>query len=114
MLHKQGQIAPYVKRATQRVGHWKRMVQKGHLEGIEFQEYWEKVKRHMGTTKGPIHLFAKLMNDMGIDVDTMHKWEINGTWTHVKDIENLSQMVRGQAKEIMWQQLSKQRHNYQG
>ena len=38
LLHKQGQIEPCVKRTTQLVGHCKRVVHKGHLEGTEFQQ----------------------------------------------------------------------------
>ena len=73
LLHKQGQMEPFVKRATQLAGHGHRMVRKGHLEGIEFQQYWNKIKRHPGTTKGPIHLFAKLMNDIGIEINATHQ-----------------------------------------
>ena len=54
------------------------MVHKGHLEGAEFQQNWEQIKRHTGTTKGPIHLFAKLMNDIGIEMDATHKWKADG------------------------------------
>ena len=78
LLHKQGQMEPCVKRSTQLAGHWKRMVHKGHLEGAEFQQNWEQIKRHTGTTKGPIHLFAKLMNDIGIEMDATHKWKVDG------------------------------------
>ena len=78
LLHKQGQVEAFVKRATQLAGHWQRMVRKGHLEGIEFQLYWDKIKRHTSTTKGPIHLFAKLMNDIGIESDATHKWNMDG------------------------------------
>ena len=70
-----------VKRSTQLAGHWKRMVHKGHLEGAEFQQYWEtKFKRHTGTTEGPTHLFAKLMNDIGIEIDATHKSKVDGKW----------------------------------
>ena len=80
------------------------MVHTGHLEGAEFHQYREKVRKHMGTTMGPI----------GVEVDASHKWMINGKWTHIEDIENLAGLVRGKARDRMWQQLSKQRHTYQG
>ena len=73
-----------------------------------------KVKKHTGTTKGPKHLFAKLLNEIGIEVDAHHKWNVENKWTHIDEIENLKQLVRDKAKDRMWQQLSKQRHNYQG
>ena len=53
-------------------------------------------------------------SDIGIEVDSTHKWNINAKWTHIEDIENLAQLVRGKTRDRMWQQLSKQRHNYQG
>ena len=68
------------------------MVQKGHLEGTDFQQYWEKTKKHTGTTKGPIHLFAKLMNDIGIKIDATHKWKVNDKWTRIsRTLRSLSE-----------------------
>ena len=114
LLHKQGQIEPTVKRAMQLGGHWQRMVQTGHLEGQEFEEYWAHISIHTGTTKGPIHLIAELLMQIGINADTQHHWEIEGIRVHITDIEDIKGEIREKAKDAAWKQLAQARHNYQG
>ena len=85
----------FVRRATQLTGHWQRMVRKGHLEGNEFQQYWEnKRQKTHRYHEGPIHLFAKLMNNIGIEIGATHKWKVEGKWIHIEEIENLKQLFR--------------------
>ena len=54
------------------------------------------------------------MNDIGIEISATHKWNMDGKWTHIEDIENITKVVREKAKDRMWIQLGKHRHNYQG
>ena len=70
--------------------------------------YWKQVKHHWGTTKGPIHHFTKLTKDLDVE------WQIDGRWTHIVDIEQIANLVRTKARDKMWAQLSRQRHNCQG
>ena len=35
-------------------------------------------------------------------------------WTHIGDIEQIDNLVRSKARDKMWEQLRKNKHNYQG
>jgi len=106
LLHKQGQMEPTVKRATQLGGRWQRMVDKGHLEGELFEKYWNSIVKHTGTTKGPIHLMSKLLVQIGIRADGKHYWEMEDTRKHISEIEDVKGMIRERAKDAAWKHLA--------
>ena len=54
------------------------------------------------------------MKELGVEVNERHQWHIEDPWTHIEDIEQIGGLVRTKARDKMWQQLSRQRYNYQG
>ena len=64
------------------------MVQEGHLDNQEFKNCCTTMKEHSGTTRGPIHLFAKLVKDLRFEVNEEHKWRISGKIVHIAEIDN--------------------------